>query len=153
MQISGHAGTFPNSVLILYEELSRKIIACERTNIIKMRIRKDLACGWMELVHISSLEKYSVLFALMTPSCFQNLSFFFCFYVITFGLVCVLSVSFFTFAISGCHLPRCIILPMHSASVPFFLFLSLSLTLFLPLSFSTSTFLYFWLSWRPFSVL
>ncbi len=149
VQISGHAGTFPNSILILSEKLSRKIIACERMNIDKKRIRKYLAI-WLDGINAHKLIRkiHSVLFAFNDFIMFlpHFLYFFLLFYVITFGLICVLN----TFAFIGCHLPlvsfySCTRAPHPSFSLPLFFFLSLS--------FSTSTFLYFWLSWRRFSVL
>lgn len=147
VQISEHAGTFLNSILMLSKELSRKIIACERPNITppfpKKRIRKCLACGWMELIHVGSLKKYTMFFLLgwMGSSCFNPISFFsFCVYFIKF---CVVYRSMIPkmFILISCYFP------LHAA---------FSILSFYSLSFSTSTlffFLYFWLSWRPFSVL
>lgn len=77
VQISGHAGTFPNSVLILSEELSRKIIAYER-NEDRQNEDKKMFCMWLDGIDSHKLVRkiHSVLFALMTSSCFQNVSFF-----------------------------------------------------------------------------
>lgn len=56
VQISGHAGTFPNSVLILSEELSRKIIACER-NEDRQNEDKKMFCMWLDGVDSHKLVR------------------------------------------------------------------------------------------------
>lgn len=128
MQISGHAGTFPNSVLILSEDLSRKIIASERTNIDKKRIRKYLAM-WLDGINAHKLirKMHSVLFAFNDFMMFlpHLLSFFLLFYVITFGLICVIN----TFAFIDCDFSlvsfySCTCTPHPSFSLPLFFCLS-----------------------------
>ncbi len=151
VQISGHAGTFPNSIFILSEELSRKRFACERMNIDKKRIRKYLAI-WLDGINANKLIRkiHSVLFAFNEFIMFlpHLLSFFFCF--MSLHLAC--SIDLF---LIHSHSSVAIYPLFHftyALTLLSLLSLSLSFSFFLCLS-PPRLFLYFLLSWRPFSVL